>query len=205
MEVATSSVITLKGSTDLVTEFFEYSVNCILYQRGVYPPESFKRASKYNLAMMITTDDGLSTYISNIMRQLHGKNINAIIISINFLKDWLMNDKVRKLVLVIKGVESNETLERWVFNCENTAYGTENQDANSNKSTKEITQEIQAIIRQITASVTFLPLINEPCYFDLLVYADQAATVPITWEDSDPCYIKNAEDVRLRSFDTKVS
>lgn len=70
---------------------------------------------------------------------------------------------------------------------------------------KEITQEIQAVIRQITASVTFLPLLNEPCYFDLLVYADKNATVPLTWEDSDPCYITSGEDVRLRSFDTKVT
>ena len=31
------------------------------------------------------------------------------------------------------------------------------------KSDKEITSEIQAIIRQITASVTFLPLLNDAC------------------------------------------
>lgn len=73
------------------------------------------------------------------------------------------------------------------------------------KADKEITQEIQAIIRQITASVTFLPLLNEPCSFDLLVYADRDATVPILWEDSDPCYITNAEEVKLRSFSTQVS
>jgi mitotic spindle assembly checkpoint protein MAD2 len=60
-------------------------------------------------------------------------------------------------------------------------------------------------MRQITASVTFLPLLNESCCFDLLVYADQDSTVPVTWEDSDPCFISNAEEVRLRSFTTKVS
>ena len=68
-----------------------------------------------------------------------------------------------------------------------------------------MTQEIQAIIRQITASVTFLPLLSEAAVFDLLVYADKQATVPVTWEDSDPCFIANAEQVKLRSFDTKVS
>lgn len=72
METQTSSVITLKGSTEIVTEFFEYSVNSILYQRGIYPPETFKRVSKYNLAMMLTTDEALSTYISRIMQQLNG-------------------------------------------------------------------------------------------------------------------------------------
>jgi hypothetical protein len=77
-------------------------------------------------------------------------------------------------------------------------------EVESAKSQKEIMQEIQAIIRQITASVTFLPLLSEQCCFDLLVYADNDATVPLLWEDSDPCFIQNCEEVRLRSFTTKV-
>eukprot|EP00981_Chlorochromonas_danica_P012299 scaffold4800_cov179-Ochromonas_danica.AAC.1 len=68
----TDSVITLKGSTDIVTEFFHYSVNSILYQRGVYPPESFKRVAQYGLSMMITTDEALISYLQNILRQLEG-------------------------------------------------------------------------------------------------------------------------------------
>jgi mitotic spindle assembly checkpoint protein MAD2 len=77
-------------------------------------------------------------------------------------------------------------------------------EVKSDKPVKEITQEIQAIMRQITASVTFLPIIDEPCCFDLLVYADKEATVPVLWEDSDPCYIENGQQVKLRSFNTKV-
>lgn len=72
METDTSSIITLKGSTEIVTEFFAYSINSILYQRGVYPPESFKRVPKYGLSMMVTTDEALLSYISNIMLQLNG-------------------------------------------------------------------------------------------------------------------------------------
>jgi len=64
--------------------------------------------------------------------------------------------------------------------------------------------EIQAIIRQIASSVAFLPLIRERCSFDLLVYTDKEVFVPSTWEDSDPRYIANAEEVRLRSMSTKV-
>ena len=73
------------------------------------------------------------------------------------------------------------------------------------KSQKEIVSEIQAIIRQIASSVAFLPLIRERCSFDLLVYTDKEVFVPSTWEDSDPRYIANAEEVRLRSMSTKVS
>lgn len=76
--------------------------------------------------------------------------------------------------------------------------------ATREKSEKEIQGEIQAILRQITASVTFLPLLDEPCTFDLLVYTDADAEVPRTWEESDPRYIQKSAEVRLRSFTTKV-
>ena len=71
-KVATSNLITLRGSTDIVTEFFNASVNSILYQRAIYPPESFKRVNKYGLSMMTTTDEGLTAYMANISRQLEG-------------------------------------------------------------------------------------------------------------------------------------
>jgi mitotic spindle assembly checkpoint protein MAD2 len=196
-QAVASNTITLRGSTEIVTEFFNYGVNNVLYQRGVYPPESFKRVPKYGISMVETIEEGLKTYLANILRQLH---------------DWLMGGKVQKLVLVVKGIETGDILERWVFDCEatdgandeNTNTQGQRQTNSSTKSHKEITQEIQAIMRQITASVTFLPLLNESCSFDLLVYADKDATVPLAWEDSDPCMIKNAEEVQLRSFSTKL-
>jgi mitotic spindle assembly checkpoint protein MAD2 len=187
--VGSSNTITLRGSTEIVAEFFEYSVNNILYQRGIYPPESFKRIPKYGLSMVLSTEEGLCTYMENIVKQL---NV------------WLLNHTVQKLILVVKGVDSGETLERWAFNVEVTERENLTSNVQSNKSIKEITQEIQAIMRQITASVTFLPLLAESCSFDLLVYADKEATVPVTWEDSDPCIIKQAEEVKLRSFSTKI-
>lgn len=73
-ETITSNVITLKGSTAIVKEFFHYSVNSILYQRGIYPPESFKKASGYNLTLMVTADESLIAYLNNILRQLEGKH-----------------------------------------------------------------------------------------------------------------------------------
>eukprot|EP00179_Madagascaria_erythrocladioides_P021654 CAMPEP_0198350036 /NCGR_PEP_ID=MMETSP1450-20131203/97141_1 /TAXON_ID=753684 ORGANISM="Madagascaria erythrocladiodes, Strain CCMP3234" /NCGR_SAMPLE_ID=MMETSP1450 /ASSEMBLY_ACC=CAM_ASM_001115 /LENGTH=73 /DNA_ID=CAMNT_0044055787 /DNA_START=15 /DNA_END=233 /DNA_ORIENTATION=+ len=59
-------------------------------------------------------------------------------------------------------------------------------------------------MRQIAASITFLPLLDEPCTFDLLVYTAAALAVPTAWEESAPRYIANANQVRLRSFDTGV-
>jgi hypothetical protein len=64
------------------------------------------------------------------------------------------------------------------------------------KSEKDIMNEIQAIIRQITASVTFLPLLQDACTFDLLVYTDNDVSVPQAWEESEPKYINNQQEVR---------
>jgi mitotic spindle assembly checkpoint protein MAD2 len=116
--------------------------------------------------------------------------------------DWLSAGTVQKLVLVISSQESGETLERWVFDLQTDKSIGPNDRVD--KSDKEVQAEIAAIMRQITASVTFLPLNDEPCAFDLLVYTDEDVQVPTQWENSDPKLINNADEVKLRSFTTKV-
>lgn len=212
------NVITLKGSVEVVSEFFFTAINSILYQRGIYHPETFKRETKYGLTVLTTTDTGLITYLQNVMSQMG---------------TWLLEGDVQRLVVVVTGVDSGEVLERWQFNVsvddtEDSVYktyggsgGNNNNENNhtshnipssttrssahklkSKKTLKEIQSEIRGIIKQITASVTFLPLLEEPCAFDLLVYTNKAAAVPKKWEDSDPCYILNSQEVKLRSFTT---
>jgi len=44
----------------------------ILYQRGIYPPESFDRQKKYGLAMMVTSDEGLTKYLTSVLKQMSG-------------------------------------------------------------------------------------------------------------------------------------
>eukprot|EP00934_Nitzschia_sp_Nitz4_P000728 Nitzschia sp. Nitz4//scaffold3_size479765//81964//82687//NITZ4_000032-RA/size479765-processed-gene-0.88-mRNA-1//-1//CDS//3329550554//728//frame0 len=192
---ANKTEITLKGSVDIVSEFFFTAINSILYQRGIYQPETFKRESKYGLTVLTSTDEGLLNYLRQVMSQVEA---------------WLLSGDVQRLVVVVTGVDSGETLERWQFNV--SLEGEENgenqgpntQSSGSQKTLKEIHGEIQAIIRQITASVTFLPLLNEPCSFDMLVYTKKDAALPSKWEDSDPCYIMNSQQVKLRSFTTSV-
>ncbi|KAG1706491.1 hypothetical protein DVH05_001640 [Phytophthora capsici] len=183
------NLITLKGSTEIVTEFFSYSINTILYQRGVYPAESFKQVRKYGLNMLVTDDDKLNDFFANFLQQL---------------SNWLLKGEVQKLVLVITGIETQEVLERWAFEVHADNSTNESGSSPASKPQKEIMSEIQAIIRQITASVSFLPILEEQCAFDLLVYTDKNSEVPALWEESDPRYIKDSTEVRLRSFTTKV-
>lgn len=235
---ANKTEITLKGSVSIVSDFFFTAINSILYQRGtskthvfenrhlflrlksaikehcyfqsnelrsflshlalgIYMPETFKREQKYGLTCLTTTDEGLLKYLRNVQKQV---------------TEWLYTGNIQRLVVVVNGVDTNQTLERWQFNVsvDDAAQGSENIAPNNKtqntqgKSIKEIHNEIQAIIRQITASVTFLPLLQEPCTFDLLVYTDKDVDAPEKWADSDPCYILNSAEVKLRSFTTTV-
>jgi mitotic spindle assembly checkpoint protein MAD2 len=70
------------------------------------------------------------------------------------------------------------------------------------KTEEEIQSEIRALFRQITASVTFLPLLSGNCTFNVLVYADADSDVPIEWGDSDAREIVGGERVKLRGFST---
>jgi hypothetical protein len=88
-----------------------------------------------------------------------------------------------------------QVLERWNFDIQTEGDGVADPSKEFDKPEKEIMGEIQAIIRQITASVTFLPLLQDACTFDLLVYTDANVEVPQSWEESDPKYINNQQEV----------
>ncbi|KAJ5234022.1 Mitotic spindle checkpoint component mad2 [Penicillium citrinum] len=199
--------LSIRGSAKLVSEFFEYSINSILFQRGVYPPEDFTTVKKYGLNMLVSADDQVKAYIKKIMSQLN---------------KWMSGGKISKLVVVITDKETGEHVERWQFDVE--IFGRHSKSSSSRKTAdkensapgdkeaspaepvekteKEIQEEIQAIFRQITASVTFLPVLDGDCTFNVLVYADADSEVPVEWGDSDAKEIKNAEKVQLRSFST---
>lgn len=198
--------IALKGSAKTVAEFFEYSINTILFQRGVYPAEDFTPVKKYGLNMLVSADDQVKGYIKKIMSQLN---------------KWMLKSKISKFVVVITSKETGEHVERWQFDVQVFGKGSkapsarksadhENADAGAaatdshepEKTEAHIQEEIQAIFRQITASVTFLPMLDGNCTFNVLVYADADSDVPLEWGDSDAKEIKNGEKVQLRSFST---
>jgi hypothetical protein len=71
-------------------------------------------------------------------------------------------------------METDETLERWQFDIYNedatNASGASSlpggppaRPPRKNKTEKEVQGEIREIMKQITSSVTFLPILDEPC------------------------------------------
>ena len=189
-----SSSILLKGdSTDTVAEFFEYAVCSILYQRGVYPAEQFETKKAFGISVQVVKDLGLKAYLKDVF---------------TYFTSWLKTGTLQKTVLVIMGAKSGEVLERWSFDV-SVAGGTEVEEGTTTGRTesdreRKTLQEIQAIIRQVTASVSFLPLLEETCSIDLLAYTDKDAAVPDACEESDARIIPDGANVQLRSFATAM-
>lgn len=87
-----------------------------------------------------------------------------------------MSSSITRLVLAIKSTETDETLERWQFDIhtdEAAANGGDSATAKApasggaskkkEKTEKEVQGEIREIFKQITSSVTFLPILDDPC------------------------------------------
>ncbi|CDF88403.1 BN860_09428g1_1 [Zygosaccharomyces bailii CLIB 213] len=185
-----SNSISLRGSTRAITEFFEYSINSILYQRGVYPQEDFTTVRKYGLTLLKTHDEELKAYIRRILTQVHR---------------WLLGGKCNKLVLCIVDKDEGDKVEEWAFDVKQLHDSDDQQSVPHGVADSTETQnQIRALIRQITASVTFLPeLTKEGNYtFNVLAYTDANAKVPLEWSDSDNKPINNSETVQFKTFST---
>lgn len=95
------------------------------------------------------------------------------LIYIGIFVEWLMVSKVEKLILAVKSKETMAVLERWQFDIRNekddpsfTNNGASPSGSRTSappKTEQQIQEEIQAIMRQITACVTFLPMLDGKC------------------------------------------
>lgn len=196
---ANKSPVQLKGSIDIVIEFFNYGINSILYQRGLYPSDSFIQREKYGLPLLMTTNSDLKRYLDVILTQM---------------RKFLATKNVHKIVIVILRLDTNEPVERWQFDVElekqqnnNTKHDTSDGDSqyDERKVLKEIQESIRGVIRQITASVTFLPTLEGSHSFDILLYTDKDVELPNSeWSDTNAKLINNGQHVQLRGFTTNI-
>ena len=82
------------------------NTSSILYQRGVYPPESFQQKKQYGLSLTVTSDDKLAAYLATVLEHL---------------ERWLAAGALKRLVLVIAGSPEGDVLERWTFDVQTDA------------------------------------------------------------------------------------
>ncbi|CAD6231985.1 GSCOCG00001685001-RA-CDS [Cotesia congregata] len=189
--------ITLKGSAELVKKYLQYGVNSILYQRGIYPPETFEPAEQFGMFILMSTDDKIKTFLDTVLSQV---------------EEWLLQRKVQQVTLVITNVNTKEVLEKWDFKVdyEGKAESTDGNNPSAlpevgTKDVPSIQKEIREVIRQITGmTIIFLPLLDCLCSFDILTYTVPDCGIPKEWDETQPVFIANSQEVQLRSFSTSI-
>lgn len=180
--------LALRGSTKSIVEFFEHALVSILYQRGVYPAEDFIPLRRYGLQLLKPQDDELKIYLRKILKQVHR---------------WMISNKCSRLLLCIVDLDTGDTVEQWAFDVEMA----NSEEQSKEKEEEELEPQIRSLIRQITASVTFLPQLDEDhCHsFNVLCYTAANANVPPDWADAPAANrtVKGqSETVVFRNFNT---
>lgn len=120
------------------------------------------------------------------------------------MQTFLLQRKLHRVVMALIRMDTKETIERWEFriDCDKENIDDEKK---IDVDLKVIQTQIRDLIRQITASITYLPLIDNPVSFDILFFTDKDTQLPSAdWQDSISHIIPNAEEVQLRSFNTKI-
>ena len=127
-----------------------YGINSILYQRGIYPPETFEPTEHFGLCILMSTDPKIVDFFKVVLGQV---------------EDWLMQRKIHKVTLVICNVNTKEILEKWDFKVD---YETKNEigtdgiktesklPEEGSKDIKTIQKDIREVIRQITGENHFI-------------------------------------------------
>lgn len=57
---------------------------------------------------------------------------------------------------------------------------------------------------RISGTVSFLPLLDCLCSFDILTYTVPDCGIPKEWDETQPVFIANSQEVQLRSFSTSL-
>ncbi|XP_055843433.1 mitotic spindle assembly checkpoint protein MAD2A [Episyrphus balteatus] len=187
---ATKNCITLKGSAQIITEYLKYGINSILFQRGIYPPETFINTQQYGVPILMSTDPKIEEFLKNILVQT---------------EEWLSKNMVNKISMVITNAHTKEVLECWDFKLQaelGDGDTTDPMKLTSSKETKRIQQEIRDVMRQISATVSYLPLLDCICTFDVMIHTLQNCDIPESWDETGAVFIQNSQAVQLRSFST---
>eukprot|EP00388_Colpodella_angusta_P043226 GDKK01058835.1.p1 GENE.GDKK01058835.1~~GDKK01058835.1.p1 ORF type:complete len:360 (+),score=60.17 GDKK01058835.1:61-1140(+) len=182
-----TQALTLRGSVQVVCEFFKYAVYSIFFQRGVCDDKQFTTVSKYGVQLKLLENPDVVEYIDKTLSQC---------------ADWMEQGRVKKFVVCLSDARTGEQLEHWEFNIETDPTATAK--SVSTKSQADIRNEIRLLMMQICASNSFLPPSNNCATFDILTHLDKDADCPDNWVETKDKKIENAQVVKLRDFSTKL-
>lgn len=58
-----------------IVYILDFGVNSILFQRGIYPAETFNPVQQYGLTILMSKDDKIKEFLKNVLGQAEGENL----------------------------------------------------------------------------------------------------------------------------------
>ncbi|WWD05274.1 hypothetical protein V865_003347 [Kwoniella europaea PYCC6329] len=92
--------LSYKEIADAIISFLEISLHTILYLRSVYPPSTFSRRRAHQVPVYQSRHPQVRSYITNVVSSLAPE---------------IHSGKLRRMTIVIKGVEDGLPRERMIF------------------------------------------------------------------------------------------
>uniref|UniRef100_A0A0B6ZSV9 HORMA domain-containing protein n=1 Tax=Arion vulgaris TaxID=1028688 RepID=A0A0B6ZSV9_9EUPU len=89
-----------KIGVDILAEFIEVAIHCILYNRNLYPQGVFEKRVKYNVPVQMCLHPDVCSYISCI---------------IDSLKSLMSKGRIDKISVIILQEQTNAPIERFVL------------------------------------------------------------------------------------------
>lgn len=59
--------------------FVDFGINSILFQRGIYPVETFKSVENYGLTILMSQDNKIKNFLNNTFDKLKGKTLTPLV------------------------------------------------------------------------------------------------------------------------------
>lgn len=181
----------------------------------------FQPTEHFGLFIFMSTDDKITSFLDTVLGQIQEwliqRKVHKIVLVITNVNTKEVMEKWD-----FKVEYENQKSNRVDSNADLPEVGT--------KDVKTIQKEIREVIRQITGktrlhgdfkrklshymlvivnvlsgTVSFLPLLDFQCAFDILTYNVSDCDIPNNmWDDTQPVFIANSQEVQLRSFSTSI-
>jgi hypothetical protein len=62
--------VSLRGASELTASFLKCAINCILYNRQIFPKQSFAAAERFGCDVFVTKDEWLEKYLTKCLGQV---------------------------------------------------------------------------------------------------------------------------------------
>jgi mitotic spindle assembly checkpoint protein MAD2 len=67
---AHAEVVSLRGASELTSSYLKFAINSILYNRQVFPRQSFASAQRFGCEVRVTRDEWLEKYLTKFFGQV---------------------------------------------------------------------------------------------------------------------------------------